>query len=245
MCLPSPPAEGANAAPSLPAHPACTRPTTACRRAQAQQPQDAQINAACAGCAALVCLPLLDSKAAAGSGDAPPCLGALTVGFASDADVTGAALKAALLLARALVIEQRQALLDMAALVTSLLLSPAPQGSNGTAADGMDEEEEEGGSGDDDFSCSELEDTDWSESENDDLLQQQGLRQRRRSGGGAAPRHAASPTAAAASAGGRPCQGRLLAYSDPALERRFAAYHAVHMLGVDAAAYCICFLFFL
>ena len=243
MCLPSPPAEGANAAPGLPAHPTC-RPTPACRRAQTPQVQDTHT------WAALVCLPLLDSKAAAGSGDAPPCLGALTVGFASDADITGAALKAALLLARALVIEQRQALLDMSTLVTSLLLPPAPRGSGDPAADSMDAEEEEGGSGGSDFSGSELEDADcWTssggESETDDPTEPQGLRRRRRSGGSAAARHAASPTAAAATAGGRPCQGRLLAYSDPALERRFAAYHAVHMLGVDAAAYCICFLFFL
>ena len=110
-------------------------PTWGCRRDHAHHLEDARAIAAATGCAALVCLPLVDGAATAGSADAPPCLGALTLGFASEADVNGAALKAALLLARALVTEQRQALLDVAGLVSQMLL-PAPAPASGPAAAG-------------------------------------------------------------------------------------------------------------
>lgn len=193
-----------------------------------------------------MCLPLLDGSAAAGSGGPPPCLGTLTVAFPGDADITGAALKAALLLARALVMEQGQALRDMATLVTSLLLPPPPQ-SGGADAGGSGDE---GGSGGSDFSGSDLDDLDdanaWESSggESEEAQQQDTLRPRQRHRGGApAAQHAAS--SAAAASGSLPRQGRLLAYRDPALERRFAAYHASHMSGVDAAAYFICLCFYL
>lgn len=218
----------------------CLSPPSACRRPHPRHPEDAP--AIADGCSALVCLPLLDSSAAAGSGDPPPCLGALSVGFPSEAAVSGAALKAALLLARTLVIEQRQALCDMAALVTAMLLPPPPQGGDPAAGDAGEEDEE--GS---DFGGSDLEGEDcWtsSEGELEEQRQQGGLRQRRHPGG-APPPQPATPAAAAAAAWGQPSQGRLLAYRDAALERRFAEYHAVHMLGVDAGAYAICLLFYL
>ena len=205
-------------------------PTWGCRRDHAHHLEDARAIAAATGCAALVCLPLVDGAATAGSADAPPCLGALTLGFASEADVNGAALKAALLLARALVTEQRQALLDVAGLVSQMLL-PAPAPASGPAAAG-------GSGGEED--CSEGSDLDvgngWASSGGEER-ERRGRGRRR---GGTAP-----PRAAAAEPAPPPLpQSMLLTYRDPGLEHRFARYHAAHMKGVDRAAYFLCFLFF-
>ncbi|KAL4428373.1 hypothetical protein ABPG75_002462 [Micractinium tetrahymenae] len=217
------------------------------------------------GCTAIVCLPLLPSGGQAGgsssrrssngwagssssrcSSDGPPCLGALTVGFTSDEDINSTSLKGALLLAHALAREQREALEEQAALVSSLLLPPPAGAGDAAGSDGWESEPEAG----------------WEPSESDGEAAEEGWREGQhtasRDGGATGSSGSGAGTAAAqqaraqrdtagACSGGtasQPFSLGLLSFGTAEQERAFASYHARHMQRVDLCAYAICLAFF-
>lgn len=210
--------------------------------------------AADSGCTAIVCLPLLAAADKAGdrgdgssgdgdsSADVAPCLGALTVGFSSDGHLTSASLKAALLLAHALVGEQRAALEELCTAVAMLLLPPA-----GTVSvDGGEcwESETEAG---------------WESSDSERDVTEEGWRKLQcRVQGASGSTGSAGATAASSGAvqpqcprtRGSPCCAAaqpppfspgLLRFRSRPLESAFTSFHARHMLWVDFCAYALCF----
>ena len=143
------------------------------------------------------------------------------------------ALKGALLLAHALAVEHHGPLQELAALVASMLVPPPPfpplldddVPNGGAEWDSSDEEEWRTG------------DLDYGPSGSSD----DGSGSSGSGGGVGGARRAATWQPPPAQAGG---WLSLLAFGSCGLERQFSAYHAAHMLRVDAWAYLICFCFY-